>query len=98
MTLKVGMVNQSSTIYFPNYLGFVAGDIVRLTLYKLGEPKNVYALTKRLVKIGNSRGCYIDKVCNINKGDLVVVRIQCIQGCSDDTGIQVEEGFEEPFE
>ena len=100
MTLKVYNFGISSLIYIADYLGIALGDVVRLTFYKLGDPdKNTQTLVKRVVKIGNAHGCYIDKKCGINKGDIVVVRIEPMESdTSDDTRIETQKGFEDPFE
>lgn len=98
MTLKVYHNGCTPLIYLADYLGFEPGDMVRMSFYKLGQPNDVQKLIKRVVSVGNGRGCYIDKRCGVCKGDIVVMRIEPFKEVPDDSRIETEKRFEEPFE
>lgn len=101
MTMKVYENGASHIVYLADHLGIDTGDMVGLTFYKMGDvSKKVMKLTKRVVKVGNGKGCYIDKRMDVAKGDIIIARIDPVNGKGekDDTRVKTEEGFEGPLE
>ena len=99
VTLKVFTNAASTLIYLSDYLGIEMGDVVRLTFYRMGDPeKETFVLNKRVVRVGNAKGCYIDKCCGICRGDVIIARIDPIVGDESDPRVKTEKGFEDPFD
>ena len=101
MTLKVYKNGSSNIVYLADYLGADVGEIVNITFYKMGDAdKKLSKLRKRVVKVGKGRGIYIDKRAGVEKGNIIVARIDPLvaAGEKDDTRVKAEEGFKEPFE
>ena len=99
VTLRVFTNAASTLIYLSDYLGIEMGEVVRLTFYRMGDPeKEIFVLNKRVVRVGNAKGCYIDKSCGICRGDVIIARIEPFIGDEDDTRVKTEEGFETPFD
>lgn len=96
-TVKVRGIHSSVAVNFSDVLGYEPGDIVRLTFYRKGNPNDVHTIVKKVVKLGNSRGCYVDKSLDIKNGEILIVRIDDMDG-KNDTRVEVEKGFEDPFE
>lgn len=97
-TVEARFINTSVAIYFSDILGYEPNDIVDLIFYKKGQPLKKHKITKRVVKLGDGRGCYINKSCGVEKGDILVVCVRDANRGKDDTGIKTEEGFEESVE
>lgn len=101
MTMKVFDNAGSHLVYLSDHLGIDVGDMVALTFYKMGDcDRKIMKLTKRVVKVGNGRGCYIDKRLGVIRGDVIIARIDPagVAGEKSDARIKAEKGFEEPFE
>lgn len=101
-TLKIGAMNSSYTVHFPAVLGFEPGDIVKISCYRRGDAdKKLFVFIKRVLKLGIGRGCIVNKSSGLKKGDVIIARIDYVGNggsYTDDTGVQVKEGFEDPFE
>ena len=96
ITQKVHNTASSSYVFLADILDFRPGDMVKLTFHKKGdENRFMQSLIKRVVKIGNSQGCYIGKSYGVEKGDILVIRVD---DANDNTGIETEKGSEESLE
>ena len=93
ITQKVHDTSCSSYVFLADILDFRPGDMVKLTFHKKGDVNRfTQSAIKRVVKIGNSQGCYIGRRYGVGKGDILVIRVD---DANDDTGIQTEKESEE---
>ena len=73
ITQKVHDTSCSSYVFLADILDFRPGDMVKLTFHKKGDVNRfTQSAIKRVVKIGNSQGCYIGRRYGVGKGDILV--------------------------
>lgn len=72
-TKKSTTSGRGRIIYIPKDWGFDSGDIVRLTAYPIGRPKDVVNLYKKVCATGNgSQGIYIDRNWGFGDDEFIV--------------------------
>lgn len=103
-TSKIYSTANSVLIYFSNFWGFQKDDLVRISLYRMDDKKKTtYSMVRRVCNIGNGKGCYLDRMCDLQKGDVIIAKIVKVGTSKEDsgefdTGISIEKRFEDPFD